>query len=177
MSFSDPLLNLRKLNLTSGMTVVDFGAGSGAYTIPIARLVAPEGRVYAVEIQKDLLEIINRNAEANGLKGVVRLVWGNIEKQHGVGLRDYSADLVLVANVLFQTKSIYTLALEAKRILRPTGRIAVIDWVDSFGGMGPQPEELVKPEEVKKTFLSAGLIFVSDFFAGEHHYGLIFSKK
>ena len=60
MSFADPLTNLQKLNLAPGMTVVDFGAGSGAYTLSAAKLVAPEGRVYAVEIQKDLLETIKQ---------------------------------------------------------------------------------------------------------------------
>jgi 16S rRNA A1518/A1519 N6-dimethyltransferase RsmA/KsgA/DIM1 with predicted DNA glycosylase/AP lyase activity len=58
MAFADPIVNLRQVNLMPGMTVVDFGAGSGAYTLPAAELVAPTGKVYAVEIQKDLLETI-----------------------------------------------------------------------------------------------------------------------
>lgn len=176
MAFTDPLINLQKINLTSGMTVVDFGAGSGAYTIPAARLVAPEGRVYAVEIQKDLLETIQKAAEAEHLGGNVNLIWGDVEQQGGVGLADNFADIVIISNVLFQAKSMYTLALEAKRILKQGGRIMVIDWLDSFGNLGPHPEEIVLAEEVKKTFGNTGLAFISEFPAGEHHYGLIFSK-
>jgi len=176
MAFADPLTNLQKINLAPGMTVVDFGAGSGAYTIPAAKLVLPNGKVYAVEIQKDLLETIRKLAEAEHLGEIVNLIWGDIEQQGGVGLADNLADVVIVSNVLFQAKSIYTLALEAKRILKSNGRIMVIDWSGSFGGLGPKPEDLVSAEEIKKTFGSAGLILISEFPAGEHHYGLIFSK-
>ncbi|MFA5023081.1 MAG: methyltransferase domain-containing protein [Candidatus Paceibacterota bacterium] len=176
MAFADPLANLQQVNLTPGMTVVDFGAGSGAYTIPAARLVAPEGRVYAVEIQKDLLETIKKAAEAEHLGGNVNLIWGDVEQQGGVGLADNLADIVIISNVLFQARSMYTLALEAKRILKQGGRIMVIDWEGSFDNLGPKAEDIISADEVKKTFGSTGLTFLSDFPAGEHHYGLIFSK-
>ncbi|MCX6712238.1 MAG: methyltransferase domain-containing protein, partial [Candidatus Vogelbacteria bacterium] len=136
----------------------------------------PEGKVYAVEIQKDLLETIKHAAEAKHLGENVKLIWGDAEQQGGVGLADGLADVVIISNVLFQAKSMYTLALEAKRILKLGGRIMVIDWSESFGGIGPRPEDVISVEEVKKTFGSAGLAFSSEFPAGEHHYGLIFSK-
>jgi hypothetical protein len=101
---------------------------------------------------------------------------GDVEQQGGVGLADGLADIIIISNVLFQAKSMYTLALEAKRILKQSGRIMIIEWSESFGGLGPQPVDVVPIEEVKRTFGSAGLVFVSEFPAGEHHYGLIFSK-
>lgn len=176
MAFADPQTNLRQANLSPGMTVVDFGAGSGAYTIAAARLVAPAGQVYAVEIQKGLLETIKKAAETEHLGDNVKLIWGDIEQQGGVNLADNLANLVIVSNVLFAARSMYTLALEAKRILKTDGKIMVIDWSDSYGGLGPKTENIISPEEVKKTFTSAGLSVVSEFVAGEHHYGLIFSK-
>ena len=176
MSFAEPIANLEKLNLTPGMTVVDFGAGSGAYTIPSARLVAPDGVVYAVEIQKDLLENIKKSAVDARLQDNVKLIWGDVEQQGGVGLADGLADVIIISNVLFQTKSMYTLALEAKRILKPEGKIMVIEWSGSFGNLGPTPADVVPAEEVKKTFGSVGLILTDEFSAGEYHYGLIFSK-
>lgn len=175
MAFADPQTNLRKLSLASGMTVVDFGSGVGAYAIPAAQLVAPEGKVYAVEIQKDLLETIKKEATAKNLSNV-EFVWGDVEQAGGVGLADNLADVVIISDVLFQAKSMYTLSLEAKRILKPGGRIMIIEWSESFGGIGPAPADIVKPEDVKKTFGSAGLAFISEFPAGDHHYGLIFAK-
>lgn len=175
MAFADPRTNLQKLSLASGMTVVDFGAGVGAYALAAAPFVAPEGKVYAVEIQKDLLETLKKEAVTKGINNI-EVIWGDIEQVGGVGLADNIADVVIISNVLSQAKSMYTLALEAKRLLKPGGRIMVIDWSESFGGMGPLPSDVVPPDEVKKTFGSAGLAFSLDFSAGDHHYGLIFAK-
>lgn len=175
MAFADPRTNLQILNLSSGMTVVDFGSGVGAYALAAATMVAPEGKVYAVEIQKDLLETLKREASSKNIQNI-DVIWGDIEQAGGVGLADNTADVVIISNVLFQAKSMYTLALEAKRLLKSGGRIMVIDWSESFGGVGPLPSDVVLTEDVKKTFGSAGLAFSSEFLAGDHHYGLIFAK-
>lgn len=175
MAFSSPEENLKQLELFSGMTVVDLGAGVGSYTIPAAKLILPGGIVYAVEIQKDFLEAVRKLAEENNLPNV-HIVWGDIEQANGVSLADAMADRIIIANVLFQARSTYTLALEVKRLLKPEGKVMVVDWLDSFGGIGPKPDEVIKPEEVKNVFGSAGLVWEKDFSAGEHHYGLIFGK-
>lgn len=175
MSFADPKNNLQKLNLSPGMTVVDLGAGVGAYALAAATMVGSDDKVYAVEIQKDLLETLKKEAKVRNLSNI-DVVWGDIEQAGGVGLSDNLADVIIISNVLFQTKSMYTLALEAKRILKSGGRIMIIEWSESFGGIGPRPEDVVSPDEVKKVFGSAGLVFSQEFPAGDHHYGLIFAK-
>ncbi len=175
MAFADPQTNLQKLNLSSGMTVIDFGSGIGAYSLAAASLVLPDGKVYAVEIQKDLLETLKKEAREKSLPNV-DVIWGDIEQNGGVSLPDGVADVVIISNVLFQAKSMYTLALEAKRLLKPGGRVMIIDWSESFGGLGPAPIDVVPVEEIKKTFSSVGFAFVLDFPAGDHHYGLIFAK-
>lgn len=175
MAFANPQENLRYLELETGMTVVDLGAGVGAYTLPIAENILPSGKVYAVEIQKDFLETIQREAKLKNLPNI-HIVWGDIEQSNGVSLADGLADRILIANVLFQTKSAYILATEAKRLLKPDGKIIIIDWADSFGGLGPKPEDIVKSEDIKNIFGSTGLILEREFSAGEHHYGLVFGK-
>lgn len=175
MAFANPQENLRYLEIESGMTVVDLGAGVGAYTLPIAEKLMPNGKVYAVEIQKDFLETIQRQAVEKSLPNI-HVVWGDIEQNNGVSLADGLADRVLIANVLFQAKSAYVLATEAKRLLKSGGKIIVIDWLDSFDGLGPKEQDVAKPEEIKNIFGSAGLILEGEFSAGEHHYGLIFGK-
>src|SRR5690349_15540940 len=59
--FSEPSANLAKLGLVDGMKVVDLGAGSGFYSYEAARRVGATGRVYAVDVQKDLLERLRSN--------------------------------------------------------------------------------------------------------------------
>lgn len=158
------------------MTVVDFGAGVGAYSFAAAELLDPQDKVYAIEIQKDLLETIRQEAKARNLSNI-EIIWGDIEQTNGVSLPDSVADVVIISNVLFQARSMYTLALEAKRLLKAGGRVLVIDWSESFGNLGPTPDNIVTADEVQKTFASAGFSFVSDFLAGDHHYGLIFVRQ
>ena len=174
--FADPLTNVRNLSLEPGMTVADFGAGAGAYTLPLAAKVGAAGRVYAVEIQKDLLSRLEREVE-NRKIGNVSFVWGDIETIGGSKLNDNSLDFVLLSNILFQLSGLYQVSLEVKRVLKPGARAAVIEWSDSFAGLGPKADQVVKPETVKQVFAEAGLDFIKDFPAGDHHYGLIFKKR
>lgn len=174
--FSDPEKNVPYFGLTEGARVADFGSGSGAYALELAKRVGSTGMVYAVEVQQNLLERLARLArEAHA--GNVKVLWGDVDKIGGSKLRDNSVDLVLIANVLFQSDAKYTLALEAKRVLRPGGKAVVIDWLGSFGQMGPPPERVIPVGEVNPIFEQAGFKFLNDFPAGANHYGLIFIKQ
>ncbi|MBI2097659.1 MAG: methyltransferase domain-containing protein [Candidatus Vogelbacteria bacterium] len=177
MPFSDPKTVINHFNLTEGMTVADFGAGSGAYALAMARRVGATGRVYAIDVQKELLARLSREAKSGQLANItnIEVIWSDLERAGGSKLADQSVDFVLVANLLFQVSAKYTLALEAKRILKPDGRLAVIDWQDSFGGLGPPESQVVRPEEVKKITTQAGFRCLKDFPAGDHHYGLLFA--
>lgn len=176
MPFSDPKTVINHFNLTEGMTVADFGTGSGAYALAMARRVGSAGRVYAIDVQKELLARLSREAKADQFANLtnIEVIWSDLERAGGSKLADQLLDFVLMANLLFQVTAKYTLALEAKRILKPIGRLAVIDWQDSFGGLGPPPAQVIRPEEVKKIMAQAGFRFLKDFPAGDHHYGLLF---
>lgn len=174
--FADPLTNVRQLGIEPGMTVADFGAGAGAYTLPLAAAVGGRGQVYAVEIQKELLSRLEREVESRKI-GNIGFVWGDFETVGGSKLDDASVDLVLLSNTLFQLAGLYQVSLEVKRVLKPDGRVAVIEWSDSFAGLGPKPDQVVRPETVKQVFAEAGLNLIKEFPAGDHHYGLIFKKQ
>lgn len=173
MSFSDPQRNLSQLDLSTTMTAVDLGAGAGSYSLLLARALS-HGEVYAVDIQKELLERIKKEADNQGLENL-KIIWGDIEEVGGTKLSDQIADVVVIANVLFQTKGAYTLALEAKRVLKPGGKILVVDWSDSFGGLGPKADDIITAEKAKAVFAEAGLGLEKEFEAGDHHWGLIFT--
>lgn len=174
MSFADPAQNVSHFGFADNLTVADFGAGGGAYALALARRLR-DGKVYAIEIQKELLEKLaaeGRAAQLNNLE----VIWGDIEKLGGTKLADGSVDGVLISNVLFQTPAAYSIALEAKRILRPGGLVVVIDWSDSFGGLGPPAEAVVSAAKVEEIFTSAGFKLLGDFTAGPHHWGRRFRK-
>ena len=158
------------------MIVADLGAGSGFYTIPSGRAVGSNGKVYAVEVQKDLLSRIKDEAIKAHVSNV-EVIWGNIEKIGGTKLRQGSVDAVIASNILFQLENKGTFVQEVKRILKPAGKVLVIDWSDSFGGMGPDPLSIMSSQSAQVLFEKEGFMLEEKINAGEHHYGMIFRKS
>ena len=74
MSFCDPKQTVLQLGLREGMKVGDFGAGSGHYALMAAKIVGDKGRVYAVDVQEDVLRALKSEASAKGLHNV-EIVW------------------------------------------------------------------------------------------------------
>ena len=173
--FSDPAKNVEQCGIQVGMDIADLGAGSGHYTIAAAKAMASTGRVYAVDAQKDLLTKLKNAATREGLYNV-EVVWGDIEKLNGTRLSDSSVDLVFLCNVLFQLEDKANIIKEIKRILKPNARVLVVDWSDSFGGIGPKGELVVKKEKVMDNFEKEGFHLDREISAGSHHYGLLFKK-
>lgn len=173
--FAHPARNVAALRVEPGMVVADFGSGSGAYVLAMAERLQGTGTVYAVDIQKDLLRRTHNEAQNRGL-GVVSVVWGDLEKRSGSKLPSGSCDLVLISNLLFQLDDKVAPFTEAKRILRNRGRLAVIDWSESFGGMGPTKKHVVSKDAALALGKNAGFELLDEFDAGAHHYGLVFTE-
>jgi ubiquinone/menaquinone biosynthesis C-methylase UbiE len=170
--FSDPATNLNKLGLTDGMKIADIGAGSGFYSLEAAKRVGASGRVYAVDVQKDLLERLRSVGASQGL-GNIEVVWGNAEKIGGTKIRESIADRVIASNVLFQIEKPDDFALEMKRIMKPGGKIMIIDW---SGVTTLSPKTVVSQVAAQALFEKAGFKLEQSFEAGDHHYGLIFTR-
>lgn len=174
--FAHPPRNVAALGIQPGMKVADFGSGSGAYVLAIAKELHHSGHVYAIDIQKDLLRRTKNEAEKMGYSNV-EVLWGDLEAENGSKIADNTLDLVLISNLLFQIEDKRQVVAETKRILRANGRLAVIEWSESFGGLGPHKEDVVAKEQVLTLARSVELTFVKEFPAGAHHFGLIFRKQ
>jgi len=170
--FSDPTVNLSKLGISNGMKIVDLGAGSGFYSIESARKVGPSGRVYAIDVQKEILERIRTAGAAQGLRNI-EVIWANAEKIGGTKLRESIADRVIASNILFQIEKPEEFALEIKRLLKPNGKVMVIDW---NAGSPLSPKTVFSSTKAQMLFEKAGLKLEQSFVAGDHHYGLILAK-
>lgn len=174
--FSDPEQNIAQFGLTDHMTVADLGAGTGGYTLAAARRLREYGHVHAVEVQKELLSRIENTAREERL-GNVEVLWGDCERYGAAKLANDSVDAVIVANVLFQVEDPEGLVDEVKRILKPGGSVLVVDWKDSFGGVGPAPDAIVSQKDARVLFEQSGFQFVKSIDAGEHHYGFVVSYE
>ncbi|MDB5238132.1 MAG: type 11 methyltransferase [Candidatus Kaiserbacteria bacterium] len=170
--FAHPARNVELLGIEPGHTVADFGSGSGAYVLAIAEKLQGSGHVYAVDVQQDLLLRIKNEAHKKHFKNV-EIIWGDLEKIGGSKIADKHVDLVLISNLLFQVDEKEALLAEARRILRPSGKLVIIDWSESFGGLGPIKRAVVSRERALDLAHNAGFQQQEEFDAGAHHYGLI----
>ena len=173
VGFAHPRRNVNVLGIQGGMRVADFGAGSGAHTLAIAERLGGTGHVYAIDVQRDLLRRLANEAKRLGHKNV-EVIWADLEEPRASKLADNSMDIVLISNLLFQVPDKAPVLREARRVVKQTGHVAVIDWSDSFGGMGPQKEDIVTKEAALGLAENVGLELTREFSVGRHHYGLMF---
>ena len=173
--FMNPDIIVESFGLLSGMKVADFGSGSGYFTILIAKKIGENGVVTAVDIMENALETVRARASAGGLNNL-QTIRADLEVLGGSGLADSSQDIVLLANILFQSSKRSEIVKEAKRVLLPGGALIFIDWKKGGGGLGPPEANRVDAQEIKSIFENEGLSFVREIDAGAFHYGLIYKK-
>lgn len=151
---------LEPLGLQPGMTVVDLGSGPGRFAIPVARVVYP-GKVYAVDIDKESLQIVVKRASEEGLSNI-EIIEADVTKD--VKLPDNMADVVIMANVLhdFIYEGVSQAALRtAVRLLKHGGRLAVYEFKKGVTLFGPPQWLRVPPERVTEELRIVGLTSIN----------------
>lgn len=162
------------MGLREGMKVADLGAGTGHYSLAAAAAVGHDGRIYAIDVQEDVLTHLKDSAQRTGHRNI-ETIWGNLEKAGGTKLRDQSVDAVILSNTLFQLEHKEEAVKEIKRILKNGGKLLVVDWAGAYGGMGPAPHHVVSEHQAEELFITGGFYKVKDFRAGPHHYAIVFT--
>ncbi len=168
--FSDPLKNLKAFGLKENNIVADLGAGTGFYSVAAGKMV-PRGKVYAIEINKDFLATIkNKVKEAN--PNNVEIIWGNIEKIGGTKIGDGIVNAVIASNVFHQVENKNKFIGEIKRILKPKGKVLLIDW--STDSAITAFKMAIPKNKAREMFEKEDFIFEREINAGACHYGMIF---
>lgn len=174
--FADPERSIEQFSLGKGNYVADFGAGYGYFSFAAAEAVGENGRVYAIDVQKDLLTRLKNEARNVRHLSNIEVIWADLDHLGGTKLRENSIDAVILANVLFQLPQKDNTCMEIRRILKKTGRILVVDWSSYSGGMGPQSAELFTRDQAIKLFYKHGFVEDREIDAGAGHYGIIFKR-
>lgn len=173
--FVVPEIVASHFHIREGDIIADYGAGSGFFLPALSTRTGATGKIYACEIQKALVEKLSAQAHSQNLGNVFPL-WCDLEEENGIKIQTGTVDVAVLINTLFLIEDKNTAVKEMGRVLREGGKFFVIDWTESFAGMGPQAEHVVSPEETKALFESNGFIFEREFESGAHHYGLAFRK-
>ncbi|MFA7662447.1 MAG: methyltransferase domain-containing protein [Patescibacteria group bacterium] len=172
----DAMQTLRKAGLEEGMKVADFGCGrQGYFILQAAKMVGRNGVAYAVDILKEVLENVEDLAKDEGIYNI-KTVWSNLEIFGATKIENNSLDFGFIINVLFQVENRLALIKEVARMLKPDGKLLVIDWHKTQAPFGPTLGMRVSTDEIKENAKELGLKLVDEFDAGKYHFGLIFKK-
>lgn len=150
------------------MRVADLGCGSGYMSFAAARLVGERGAVYAVDVQKAVLEQIKREARAENILNI-QTVWADLEVAGSTKIPSQSVDAALLVNVLYQIKDKKPLFAEARRLLKPGGVCLVVDWKQGDTSIGPPAEKRLKLDDISTLAVSAGFVGQGRIEAGAFH--------
>jgi ubiquinone/menaquinone biosynthesis C-methylase UbiE len=149
-----PVLLKEVGGVREGLTCVDLGSGTGVFALPMAELVGKTGRVYAVDNSTAMLEHIRgKNPPPN-----LELVLADVSR---TGLPDAIADVCLMAFILHEIGEPAGLVAEAARLLKPGGRMVVVDWRAELDSPGPPRRKRISRELLERFFGQASVTFLS----------------
>jgi ubiquinone/menaquinone biosynthesis C-methylase UbiE len=159
------------LGIHDGSSVTDLGAGGGWFTVRLARRVGPTGRVYAQDIQKPMIESMDRRFRREGLRNVTTVL-GTAEDPN----LPAPVDAVLIVGVYGEVGQPVELLRNVRETLRPSGRVGIVDFRKDGLGPGPPMDERVEEAVVIKDATAAGLRLITRTTALPFQYLLVFGK-
>ncbi len=113
----------KKVNLLrEGQTFLDYGCGTGSFSIPAAKIVGAGGRVYALDCFPRQLEIVQRRSRGEDLANIQTLLSDN-----SIGLPDECIDVIWMCDVLHEVKEKRAVLEELHRVLKKEGVLAIYD--------------------------------------------------
>jgi len=169
--------NPEKILKTLGMgkkicDLAEFGCGFGTFTIPAAKMIS--GKIYAMDLEPEMIEITKKKAIGKKLDNVVPVQRDFITK--GSGLNSESVDYVMLFNILHGEEP-ENLLEESWRILKPNGIIGIIHWnYDPKTARGPPMEIRIKPEKCIELAKSLGFVNPCTYDLKPYHYGITLKK-
>ncbi len=141
------------LQIGENSVVADLGAGGGWFTVRLARAVGPNGRVYAEDIQPQMIQAIDRRVTRENLRNVTTVLGTPTDPKLPAG----SLDAVLIVDAYHEMDQPVTLLRNIARSLKPSGVIGIVNYKKDGGGPGPAMNERVDAEQVIRDATAAGL--------------------
>jgi len=173
------MLNARSIledaGVQPGMRVAEFAPSrTGHFPFAASPIVGEEGAVFAVHLLQDVLHDIEGHARVRGLKNVWP-IRGDFERIGGVGLEDGLLDMILLAHALPHLQDDAGFAGELERLLKPDGKIVVIDWhPEADHPLSPHSDHCAHPDNVEYVFAHHGIARERWIDPADTHWGAVF---
>jgi precorrin-6B methylase 2 len=168
-----PSVLLQSLQIRAGDMIADIGAGSGYLSLPLARLTGPSGRVYAVDIQQEMIDLLSRKLAAQAVTNVAPVLGTLTNAQ----LAPASIDLAILVDVYHEFSYPFEMMQSICRALKPGGRVVFVEY------RGENPEIPIKPvhkmteAQVRKEMRTQPLTWVQTSSVLPRQHIIIFKRK
>ncbi|MGB9852900.1 MAG: class I SAM-dependent methyltransferase [Candidatus Kapaibacteriota bacterium] len=160
---------LLRSGLSEGTKIADVGCGTGYFSIPAAKIVGRSGKVFAIDISKEMLEELQNRLNPQEIHNLEILQ----SQEYSIPLTDSAVDFVLLSNVLHEPDDRERFFGEVTRVLKTGGRLILIDWLKKEMDEGPPLFERLSPEEIESLIGKFQFnIIDKDIISGKFYYYL-----
>jgi len=166
-------LLLKELDLQPGQTICDLGCGNGFYTLRLAELTDAEGKVYAVDIQPEMIDMLRRRAEAAGHENIVTVRGTETDPR----LPPASQDVVLLVDVYHEFSHPVPMLKAIRRSLKPGGRVAVVEFRAEDPQVPIKPLHKMSKRQILREFRANGFELADQFDGLPWQHLMFFVKR
>ena len=163
----DPALLFGRVGLRRGEVLADLGCGTGFFALPAAKSVGKRGRVLAVDKTPEMLKVLREKLERVGTDNI-EVIQADILS---TGIEKGTVDVAFMANTFHDVRG--GSLKEVERILRPSGRLVILDWKKVPTQAGPLLEARLTPEEVTTILKGRRWRIAEQFDTGPTHYVVV----
>jgi ubiquinone/menaquinone biosynthesis C-methylase UbiE len=169
-----PVQVVEALGIVSGATIADIGTGSGYFVPYLSKATGPEGHLFAVDIQQEMLAFVERKVGERGLVNVTTV----LSQENDTRLEPGSVDLALLVDVYHELRSPKALLSNIKNVLKPQGRLAIIDFYsDKEVPVGPTRRYRVPRERLVSEAKAVGYKLTEEHAFLPYQYFLVFEVR
>ena len=172
-AYQKPHEVLMALNLKEGDVVADIGAGSGYFSFRLAHHVGDQGRVYATDINPDMILHMNRRIRDLGVKNMITVLSDPDDPLLGKA----SVDLVFICEVWHHIEDQPKYLAQIRQILKPGGRVVMIDFQKKELPVGPPVEMKIAREVLLRQMESSGFRLAKEHTFLPYQYFLVFALQ
>jgi ubiquinone/menaquinone biosynthesis C-methylase UbiE len=168
-----PKETLLLLGLTADLDFADIGCGIGYFTIPAAAIIQPEHQIYAIDPAADMIAEARKRAREAGVDNIEFVQ----SDPQDFKIPVESVDFALLATVFHEISEKELFVQQTWDILRPGGKLALIEWNNQILEMGPPENHRISKEETDRFMLEAGFAIIKALEVGEMYFGRVYEKQ
>jgi 2-polyprenyl-3-methyl-5-hydroxy-6-metoxy-1,4-benzoquinol methylase len=155
----NPSVVLKQLGLKPGMVVCDLGCGNGFYSLPIAKAVAPKGKVLAVDIQAEMLQLLSRRSIEEKVENIDMILGTVVDPK----LPEGEVDMILLVDVYHEFSNPEQMLAAMRKALKPTGVIALVEFRGEDPTVPILPLHKMTKAQITKEYKANGFKLDSEF--------------